>query len=110
MLLGVDPLEGILDAKLLVCGLKLLAANLLLLATTGGLEAAVVHAIVVEDDLHATAAIGDLIRLMERLGEGGALELDGIIEGLSHFSSFLVVNKIILPGNYLKAHSYFQIT
>lgn len=23
---------------------------------------------------------------------------------------FLVVDKIILPGNYLKAHSYFQIT
>ena len=71
MLLGVDPLEGVLDAKLLVCSLKLLAADLLPLATTGGLEAAVVHTVVIEDDLHATAAIGDLICLVERLGERG---------------------------------------
>ena len=83
-LLGGDPLEGVLDATLLVCGLKLLAADLLPLAATCSLEAAVVHAVVVEDNLYAAAAIGDLIRLVERLGELDALELDGIIESLNH--------------------------
>nr|DAL91251.1 MAG TPA: hypothetical protein [Caudoviricetes sp.] len=42
------------------------------------------HTVVVEDDLHATAAVGDFVRLIERLGERDALELDGIIESLSH--------------------------
>ena len=42
------------------------------------------HAVVVEDDLHATVAIGDLICLVERLGELDALELDSVVESLSH--------------------------
>ena len=45
------------------------------------------HAAVVEDDLHATAAIGDLICLVERLGESDALELDRIIESLNRYVS-----------------------
>ena len=55
MLLGVDPLEGVLDTKLLVHILELFAA--------------VVHAIIVEDDLHATAATDDLVCLIKRLLE-----------------------------------------
>ena len=93
MLLGVDPLEGILDAKLLVPVRELLAAHQYPLARLAS-TADVMHAVVVEDDLHATVAIGDLIRLVERLGELDELELDGII---------------ILPGNYLKVHTHFQI-
>ena len=84
MLVGVDPLEGVLDAKLLVNILELFATNQFPCATVGGLEAAVVHAIVVEDDLHATAATDDLICLIERLLESDALELDGVVESLSH--------------------------
>nr|DAH71600.1 MAG TPA: hypothetical protein [Caudoviricetes sp.] len=67
------------------------------------------HTVVIEDDLHITAAIDDLVRLIERLGESSALELDCIIESLNHCVPFLVVDKIILPDNYLKTHSYFQI-
>ena len=84
MLVGVDPLEGVLDAKLLVHILELFTANQFPCATIGGLEAAVVHAIIVEDDLHATAATDDLVCLIERLLESNALELDGIIESLDH--------------------------
>lgn len=84
MLLGVDPLERVLDAKLLVHILELFAADQFPCATVGGLEAAVVHAIIVEDDLHATAATGDLVCLIKRLLESDALELDGVVESLSH--------------------------
>ena len=55
MLSGVDPLEGVLDTKSLVHILELFAA--------------VAHAIVVEDDLHATAATDDLVCLIKRLLE-----------------------------------------
>ena len=84
MPLGVDPLEGVLDAKLLVHILELFTADQFPRATIGGLETAVVHAVVVEDDLHAAAATGDLVCFIERLLESDALELDGIIESLSH--------------------------
>lgn len=84
MLLGVDPLEGVLDAKLLVHILELFTADQFPRATIGGLEAAVVHAVVVEDDLHAAAATDDLVCLIERLLESDTLELDGIIESLGH--------------------------
>ena len=84
MLLGVDPLEGVLDAKLFVRILELFTADQFPRATIGGLEAAVVHAVVVEDDLHATATTDDLVCLIERLLESDTLELDGIVESLSH--------------------------
>lgn len=84
MLLGIDPLEGVLDAKLLVHILELFVTNQFPCAAVGGLEAAVVHAIIVEDDLHTTAATDDLICLIERLLVLDALELDGIVESLSH--------------------------
>ena len=106
MLLGVDPLEGVLDTKLLVHILELFAADQFPCATVGGLEAVVAHAVVVEDDLHAAAATDDLVCLIERLLESDTLELDGI---MACVFPFLVVDKIILPGNYLKVHSYFQI-
>lgn len=70
MPLGVDPLEGVLDAKLSVHILELFAA--------------VAHAIIVEDDLHATAATDDLVCPIKRLLESDALELDGVVESLSH--------------------------
>ena len=84
MLLCIDPLERVLDAKLLVCGLVFLAADQFPRAAIGSLEAAVVYAIVIEDDLYATTATGDLVCLIERLFTSGALELDRIIESLSH--------------------------
>lgn len=87
MLLGVDPLEGVLDAKLLVHILELFAADQFPRATIGGLETAVVHAVVIEDDLYATAATDDLVCLIERLLESDTLELDGIVESLSHYVS-----------------------
>lgn len=76
---GVDPLEGVLDAKPLVHILEPFAADQFPCTTIGSLETALVHAVVVEDDLHAAAATDDLVCL------------------------------IVLPGNYLKVHSYFQI-
>mgnify|MGYP007064645934 CR=1 FL=1 len=83
MLLYIDPLERVLDAKLLVHIFKLFTADQFPCAAIGSLKAAVVHAIVVEDDFHAAAATDDLICLIERLGELDALELDGIVESLS---------------------------
>lgn len=68
----------------------------------------VMHAIVVEDDLHATVAIGDFVRLIERLGVLEDLRVLELLGGQG-VSFLLLVDKIILPGNYLKAHSYFQI-
>lgn len=50
MLLRVDPLEGVLDATLFVCGLKLLAAHQYPLAGLA-FAADVMHAVVVEDEL-----------------------------------------------------------
>lgn len=84
MLLGVDSLEGVLDAKLLVYILELFTADQFPRATIGSLKAAVVHAVVVKDDLHATAATDDLVCLIERLLESDTLELDGVVESLSH--------------------------
>lgn len=55
MLSGVDPLEGVLDTKSPVHILELFAA--------------VVHAIIVEDGLHATAATDGLVCLIKRLLE-----------------------------------------
>jgi hypothetical protein len=84
MLLGIDPLEGMLDAKLLIHILELFAADQFPRTTIGGLEAAVVHTVIIEDDLYATAATDDFVCLIERLLESDTLELDGIVESLSH--------------------------
>ena len=83
MLSGVDPLEGVLDAKPLVHILELFTADQFPRAAIGGLEAAVVHAVVVEDDLHAAAATDDLVCLIERLLESDTPGLDGVVESLS---------------------------
>nr|DAG68693.1 MAG TPA: hypothetical protein [Caudoviricetes sp.] len=107
MSLCIDPLECVLDAKLLVSVLELLAAHQRPL-TGLAFTADVMHTVVIEDDLHITAAIDDLVRLIERLGESSALELDCIIESLNHCVPFLVVDKIILPDNYLKHIAIFK--
>nr|DAL79826.1 MAG TPA: hypothetical protein [Caudoviricetes sp.] len=42
------------------------------------------HAVVIEDDLHAAVTVGDFVRLIERLLVLDTLELDGIVESLSY--------------------------
>lgn len=88
MLVSVDSLKGILNAKPLIHILELFTADQFPCATIGGLEAAVVHTVVVEDDLHATTATNDLVCLIKRLLESDTLELDGVVESLSYGVSF----------------------
>ena len=105
---GVDPLGGVLDATPPVPAHGSPAAHRYPLAGLAS-AAGAMHAVAVGGGLHATAAIDGPIRPVGRPGELGAPGLDGIIGSLGRFSPFPVADKIISPGNYLKAHGYFQI-
>ena len=105
MLLGIDPLEGVLDAKPLVHILELFTADQFPRAAIGGLEAAVVHAVVVGDDLRRRPQPMTSYAPLNGCLKATRPSLTASSKVLAMVFSFLVVDKIISPGNYLKAHT-----